>query len=304
MLRISPPIVSSLVSKPTLQHTFLPQCSFDAGETPPLGPTRSFERHHQRRQRRHDRRPDPVSASAEEALARRRHVYTNGLLVKRVGSNRYSRFIEISPEVFRSNSQRLSRLIPWLRRELQAILDDDNVELVREYVMALLKTYDPQSQEAVDRLCPFLHARTEHFLHELVAFARSPFDMATYDRRAQYDDMEPPAHYRPQAIRNRGHRNLDLSPPIAAGHALQTNCDGAPHHSRLLRVPSRLPLISASTLQASRPAAPLPDNVDEAGPSSVPAARPASRMQEALREKMQREMEVYEGTRGGLAGDN
>ncbi len=37
-------------------------------------------------------------------------------------------------------------------------------------------------------LRPFMFAQTAHFLHELTHFARSTLDIASYDKRAQYDD--------------------------------------------------------------------------------------------------------------------
>jgi hypothetical protein len=43
------------------------------------------------------------------------------------------------------------------------------------------------SQEAIDALTPFLFEKTELFLHELLAFARSPLDIRAYDTVAQYD---------------------------------------------------------------------------------------------------------------------
>ncbi|RUS22109.1 hypothetical protein BC937DRAFT_90363 [Endogone sp. FLAS-F59071] len=82
---------------PITRRYSLPSASFRYFNTdktkPTPGPVRVQPRH---RQRHHERRPHPVSVSAEEALARRRHVYANGLLVKRVGSNRYSKFDEVS----------------------------------------------------------------------------------------------------------------------------------------------------------------------------------------------------------------
>ena len=50
----------------------------------------------------------------------------------------------------------------------------------------LLRRVDINSDEFSRQLRPFLMERTEHFVHEFFSFARSPFDMATYDERAQY----------------------------------------------------------------------------------------------------------------------
>ena len=45
---------------------------------------------------------------------------------------------------------------------------------------------DLSSEEFCGHLRPFLFDKTEHFIHEFVSFARSPFDMNTYDGRVQY----------------------------------------------------------------------------------------------------------------------
>ncbi|PFX16165.1 E3 ubiquitin-protein ligase Topors [Stylophora pistillata] len=43
------------------------------------------------------------------------------------------------------------------------------------------------SEEFSRQLQPFLFEQTDHFIHEFVGFARSPFDMTAYDERAQYN---------------------------------------------------------------------------------------------------------------------
>ena len=43
------------------------------------------------------------------------------------------------------------------------------------------------SEEFIQHLQPFLFEKTHHFAHEFLSFARSPYDMATYDERAQYE---------------------------------------------------------------------------------------------------------------------
>ena len=44
-----------------------------------------------------------------------------------------------------------------------------------------------ESDEFVTYLQPFLHDKTEHFIHELVSFATSPLDMIAYDAKVCYD---------------------------------------------------------------------------------------------------------------------
>ena len=40
-----------------------------------------------------------------------------------------------------------------------------------------------ESEEFVTHLQPFLHDKTEHFIHELASFAKSPLDMIAYDAK-------------------------------------------------------------------------------------------------------------------------
>ena len=42
------------------------------------------------------------------------------------------------------------------------------------------------SEEFYHQLLPFLFDKTEHFIHEFISFARSLFDLNTYDQHAQY----------------------------------------------------------------------------------------------------------------------
>ncbi|KAG0332655.1 hypothetical protein BG004_001159, partial [Podila humilis] len=60
------------------------------------------------------------------------------------------------------------------------------LEIIREYITAVLKRYDLQTDQAQDLLQDFLHEHTGHFVHELMGFARSPLSMDAYDKVAQY----------------------------------------------------------------------------------------------------------------------
>ncbi|KAG0207574.1 hypothetical protein BGX33_006770 [Mortierella sp. NVP41] len=163
-----------------------------------------------------------VSDRQQAALENRRNVYRNRLFVRHVGASRISGFQQITPETFRLYPHRLDRLVPWIRRELQAIMTlsdtpglrslstsststsgdilqdqsrrpvnaheeiDSGLEIIREYIIAVCKRYDLQTDQGQDLIRDFLHDQTEQFVHELMAFARSPYSMEAYDRIAQY----------------------------------------------------------------------------------------------------------------------
>ncbi len=68
---------------------------------------------------------------------------------------------------------------------------DSLVDIVQRIIMARLARHGLEDTPTVEEeLRPFLLARTDHFLHELVSFARSPLSMENYDQQAVY---EPPA---------------------------------------------------------------------------------------------------------------
>ncbi|KAL7748022.1 hypothetical protein RI367_006568 [Sorochytrium milnesiophthora] len=169
-------------------------------------------RDRQVRRPRSARRPQvaaaPEDVRQEKAIERRRLIYARNARVHHIGANKQSGFKETlavcSPALFKRVPAKLDRLVPWIRRDLQA-LDPlvpltassasrsspvtNNIEFVQQYVVAVLKQHDPQSPEAVHALSSLLQEYAEHFLLELVSFARSPFNIATYDRTIDYEGI-------------------------------------------------------------------------------------------------------------------
>lgn len=123
-----------------------------------------------------------------EGRGRRRTIYRNNLWVQRVTQTGRPRQREISPEFFRSNPACTHRLIPWLTRDLRALLNDveSHVSFVLQIILSLINKVELSSEEFSRQLQPFLFDKTDHFIHEFIGFARSPFDMTAYDERAQY----------------------------------------------------------------------------------------------------------------------
>jgi hypothetical protein len=152
----------------------------------------------------------------DEAVRRRRHIYRHRLFSLRVGSNRRqpaaSRYRELTPQLFKTNPELLSRARMWLRRELRVFrflyqdsdsdtprdstADSDGqcrptkAEFLEEYVLAILRTLDTQGStgQAEKMIQEFLgRDNTRLFLHELRAWLRSPCQtLREYDRVVQY----------------------------------------------------------------------------------------------------------------------
>ncbi|XP_044876300.1 E3 ubiquitin-protein ligase Topors-like isoform X2 [Mauremys mutica] len=117
----------------------------------------------------------------------RRALYQSGVWVRIVQAGGFYR--DISAGFFHRNPSRLHRLVPWLKRELR-VLCGTHVSLVNDIQHIILHNmthYDLESQAFADILQPHLLYYTNHFLHEFINFARSPFNIKAYDWRANYD---------------------------------------------------------------------------------------------------------------------
>ncbi|KAI4861145.1 hypothetical protein F4820DRAFT_434681 [Hypoxylon rubiginosum] len=156
----------------------------------------------------------PRRVTADEAVLRRQHVYRNQLYSLHVGSSHRSGYRDLTPEMFETEPEMVSRARAWLRRELQvfeflrtpptAQSSDDtmtrrranNAEFLLEYIIAILKTVDIQGSQgqAEEMLKDFLgRDNTKFLLHELKNFLRSPWSIEAWDRKVQY----PSARKRP-----------------------------------------------------------------------------------------------------------
>lgn len=186
-------------------------------------PSRSVDElgyRNRRRQRlqHHHRFEHRCEVSLSQALERRRNIYRQSLYSKHVGSNRVSRYQELTPQLFCADEELVSRARLWIRRELQVFsflsLDDaadnrdrpaterrqtaterrraNNAEFLLEYIVAVLKSVDIMGSagQAEDMISDFLgRDNTKLFLHELRAWLRSPFTkLEDWDRAVQYDE--------------------------------------------------------------------------------------------------------------------
>ena len=144
--------------------------------------------------------------SSDAAILRRKEIYCRQLYSLHVGSNRLSRFRDLTPKLFTKDQELVSRARKWIRRELQVFdfLKTDveadhtvsrranNAEFLLEYIVAILKTVDIKASggQAEDMLQEFLgRDHTRLFLHELRAWLRSPYSsLEDWDRHVQYDE--------------------------------------------------------------------------------------------------------------------
>ena len=143
--------------------------------------------------------------STDGSLLRRKNVYRYQLYSLHVGSNRLSRFRDLSPTLFNRDAELVTRARKWIRRELQvfdhltsnsgeseaAMRRSNNAGFLLEYIVAILKTIDIKGSggQAEEMLQDFLGKdNTRLFLHELSAWLRSPYtSLEDWDRHVQYN---------------------------------------------------------------------------------------------------------------------
>ncbi|XP_077575131.1 topoisomerase I binding, arginine/serine-rich a [Stigmatopora nigra] len=129
----------------------------------------------------------PQNITELEMVNFRRELYRQGLRVRNVRDG--GRCRDSSAEFYRKNPACLHRLIPWLKRELVVLYGAHGslVNIVQHIIMSRITTVDMEAAAIQEELRPFLQGRTEHFLHEFISFAKSPFNMEAYDRHATYE---------------------------------------------------------------------------------------------------------------------
>jgi E3 ubiquitin-protein ligase Topors len=98
------------------------------------------------------------------------------------------RMRECSAAFYRENPAQIHRLMPWINRELVALFRDNRIQidLVLNFFPELLTRHDITSPEFRNHMAYWDNERTDHFIHELLNYARSPFDMIGYDRNVRY----------------------------------------------------------------------------------------------------------------------
>jgi E3 ubiquitin-protein ligase Topors len=87
----------------------------------------------------------------------------------------------------RNHPEEVHRLIPWLNRELQAILRAPGLSaLVLDLVISQLPHSHMLSEQFRRPLVSYLREHCDHFIHEFSSFASSPYDMIGFDENARY----------------------------------------------------------------------------------------------------------------------
>jgi hypothetical protein len=147
------------------------------------------------------------------AVRTRSLVYERRLYSFHIGSNRFSRFCVLTPELFRSNPPLVDRARRWIRRELLVFpylhhrprargrsRQPTQATVLLDYLTAALRTFDIQGSqgEAEDYIQEFIgRGQACVFLHELRNWLRCPCrTLAEWDAQVRYAAGLAPSHAR------------------------------------------------------------------------------------------------------------
>ena len=143
-------------------------------------------------------------------LERRRQVYEERTYSLHVGSNRISRYRNLTPKAFQQDATLVHRAEIWIRRELQVFdfLNSasapvglskrraKNAAFLGEYIIAIVRSIDIRGStgQAEELLQEFLGRENARlFLHELESWLRSPFErLQDWDEAVQYGNHALP----------------------------------------------------------------------------------------------------------------
>lgn len=132
--------------------------------------------------------PDDFIPSRQNGPEWRRYIYHRRLHARPLADIN-GRMRDCSASFYRENPAQIHRLMPWINRELVALCRNNpaQVSIIMEDFPNLLMTHDITSPVFRERVSYWGWVRTTHFIHELLNFARSPYDIIGYDRSVQYD---------------------------------------------------------------------------------------------------------------------
>ncbi|XP_064542985.1 uncharacterized protein LOC135431671 [Drosophila montana] len=115
------------------------------------------------------------------------YVYSNNLYSLPERESRS--FRDCTPLMYRRNSDEVHRLLSFANRELSVLLCNTQTELltVFDVLLELILEINMKSLEFNATLAGYLGPKTNHFVHELINFARSPYDdLISYECNVQY----------------------------------------------------------------------------------------------------------------------
>ena len=124
----------------------------------------------------------------------RHNIYYHNLFVDAASTvDSRNRVKECSPNWYRNNPAQTHFLIPWLDRELNALIEFDVhlIPRVIDLVVEIIQLFDIQDEKFHGQMLRHTGEKTKHFQHEFYHFARSTYDIMEYDLSVRYTDVCP-----------------------------------------------------------------------------------------------------------------
>ncbi|XP_037715510.1 uncharacterized protein LOC119550705 [Drosophila subpulchrella] len=98
-------------------------------------------------------------------------------------------FRDWSPQHFRRNPFEIHRIMNWVNRDASVLVKSSKTDLflLYETILNLLPRVSIKSLEFYSAVTKYFGGKTQHFTHELINFARSPYDdIISYECNTQY----------------------------------------------------------------------------------------------------------------------
>uniref|UniRef100_A0A182WL93 E3 ubiquitin-protein ligase Topors n=1 Tax=Anopheles minimus TaxID=112268 RepID=A0A182WL93_9DIPT len=152
----------------------------------------------------------PIPTRQDE-LRWRQFIYANRLYACPL-PDLNGRFRETSAGFYRDNPAQMHRVLSWMHRDLLVLSTNIAIHAPNMNVLEdLLQTHDIDSREFLLRILRHMPLEDgEHFQHECVNFARSPYDMIGYDRCVQYNPRFAQRRVRSQVIISSSEEDDDI----------------------------------------------------------------------------------------------
>ncbi|XP_017033187.1 autotransporter adhesin BpaC [Drosophila kikkawai] len=114
------------------------------------------------------------------------YVYANSLYS--LPGRQVRGFREWSPQTYSHSPYEVHRVMNWVNRDVSVLLrGKSEVFAVFELIMDMLPLMSMRSDQFKEALTKHLGPKTTHFVHELINFARSPYEsMIAYECNVQY----------------------------------------------------------------------------------------------------------------------
>ena len=120
----------------------------------------------------------------------RYNIYAHNLYVESYSIvDKSGRVKECSPSWYRNNPAQTHHLVPWLGRELSALIqfEANLIPRIIDLIIEIVQLFDIKSKEFHEQMVRYTGEKTQHFQHEFYNFACSTYGILEFDLHARYN---------------------------------------------------------------------------------------------------------------------